>query len=112
MSNFGLSPLGRALPLGGVVALALLGVGAPAAATGGGGNFYRAELAQPASDARFVSRDVVWVCDGASCVAGRGTSRPVIMCAALAKKAGTVASFVADGKALEADDLARCNSGK
>lgn len=110
MSNFRLSQLAQPLSLGGAATLALLGLAAPAAAAGG--NFYRAELAQPASDARFVSRDVVWVCDGASCTAGRGTSRPVIMCAALAKKAGPVASFVADGKALEADDLARCNGGK
>jgi hypothetical protein len=32
-----------------------------------------------------------------------------MMCAALAKKAGRVASFTVDGKPLEDADLARCN---
>lgn len=82
------------------------------AATAAGGAYYRAELASPAPEARFVARDVVWACKGASCIAGQGTSRPLIMCSALAKAAGPVASFAAGGKALEADELARCNAVK
>ena len=84
----------------------------PATASAAGGSYYRAELANPASEARFVARDVVWACKGASCIAGQGTSRPLIMCSALAKAAGPVASFTAGGKALDADELARCNAVK
>ncbi|SEH14800.1 hypothetical protein SAMN05428974_1275 [Sphingopyxis sp. YR583] len=111
MPIFKLSPLARSFAL---TSLALIGgfAFASSAATAAGGVYYRAELASPAPEARFVARDVVWACTGAGCVASQGTSRPLIMCAALAKKAGPVASFTAGGKALEADDLARCNAAK
>ncbi|WP_447765888.1 CC_3452 family protein [Sphingopyxis panaciterrae] len=85
---------------------------ASSAASAAGGAYYRAELASPAPKARFVARDVVWICDGASCVAGRGTSRPAIMCSTLAKQAGSVSAFTANGKAFDADELARCNGAK
>lgn len=84
----------------------------PSTANAAGGAYYRAELANPAATGKFVARDIVWSCDGANCGAGRGTSRPLLICAGLAKKAGEVKSFVADGKPLEAEDLARCNHGK
>lgn len=111
MPGYKLSPLIHFLSLAGVVTIggtALL----PAAATAAGGTFYRAELASPAPETRFVARDVVWACKGASCLAGQGTSRPLIMCSALAKAAGPVTSFTAGGKALDAEDLARCNAAK
>jgi hypothetical protein len=109
MPIFKLSPHHLSQSLAAAVLVAGL---APVAATAAGGIFYRAELAVPASEARFVARDIVWACKGASCIAGQGTSRPVIMCSALAKAAGPVASFTAGGKALEADELARCNAAK
>lgn len=111
MPEFKLSPRTHSLSLAGA---ALIGGVAfwSTAATAAGGAYYRAELASPAPEARFVARDVVWACKGASCIAGQGTSRPLIMCSALAKAAGPVASFVANGKALEADELARCNGAK
>jgi hypothetical protein len=111
MPIFKLSPLPHSLSLAGA---ALIGGMAfwSAAATAAGGSYYRAELAGPASEARFVARDVVWACKGTSCIAGQGTSRRVIMCSALAKAAGPVANFTAAGKALDADELARCNAAK
>lgn len=111
MSAYTLSPRTHLLAIAGAVAIGGLTIWSPAA-TAGGGAYYRAELASPATDARFVARDVVWACKGASCIAGQGTSRPLIMCAALAKAAGPVASFIAKGKALDADELARCNAMK
>jgi hypothetical protein len=81
-------------------------------ATAAGGTYYHAELASPATQTRFVARDVVWACKDASCIAGQGTSRPLIMCSALAKAVGPVTSFTAGGKALDANDLARCNAVK
>ncbi|HEY0598048.1 CC_3452 family protein [Sphingopyxis sp.] len=111
MPEHKLSPLSRFLSLAGAVTIGSLALG-PTAATAAGGAFYRAELASPAPEARFVARDVVWACKDASCLAGRGTSRPLIMCSALAKAAGPVTSFTAGGKALDAEDLARCNAAK
>ena len=73
------------------------------------GPFYTAQLAQPAADTRTVAGGVLWQCDGHSCVADKGTSRPVVMCARLARAVGPVEAFSADGKALEAKDLDRCN---
>ena len=85
---------------------------ASTAATAAGGTYYRAELASPATQARFVARDVVWACNDVSCVAGQGTSRPLIICSALAKVVGPVTSFTAGGKAIEAEELTRCNAAK
>lgn len=106
MRKFTFSPLTSLLSLSGA---ALLGALAVSPATAAGGAYYSAELAQPASAGRFVARDVVWLCEGTRCSAPRGTSRPAIMCAALVKKTGPLTGFVANGKALEADELTRCN---
>lgn len=111
MPEFKLSPLARSFAPASAALIGALAF-ASSAATAAGGAYYRAELASPAPEARFVARDVVWACAGADCIAGQGTSRPLIMCAALAKKAGPVTSFTAGGKALEAEDLARCNATK
>lgn len=82
---------------------------APVTAGAAGGSYYRAELASPAPKAKFVARDVVWSCDGASCGAGRGTSRPLIMCASLAREAGEVKSFTVNGTPIAPEELTRCN---
>jgi hypothetical protein len=84
----------------------------PATANAAGGSYYSAELANPSATGKFVAKGVVWSCEGVNCGAGRGTSRPAIICAGLAREAGEVKSFVANGKALEAEDLARCNGAK
>lgn len=97
-----------ALPLLGV-ALAGGSLALPTIANAAGGAYYRAELSSPAPKGKFVARGIVWSCEGTQCVGARGTSRPLMMCAGLAKEAGEVKGFIADGKALEAEDLARCN---
>lgn len=112
MTEFKLSPRSRSLSLAGVVLFGGLAFWSAGASAAGGGAYYRAELAGPASAARFVARDVVWACKGTSCIAGQGNSRPLIMCSSLVKAAGPVASFVANEKALDADELARCNAAK
>ncbi|MHA4838959.1 CC_3452 family protein [Sphingopyxis sp. MSC1_008] len=111
MPDFKLSPRTHNFALAGAALIGGLAF-ASTAATAAGGAYYRAELASPAPEARFVARDVVWACADAGCSAGQGTSRPLIMCSALARKAGPVTSFTAGGKALDADDLARCNAAK
>ena len=111
MPDFKLSPLSATLSFAGAMMIGSLAFGSTAA-TAAGGAYYRAELASPATEARFVARDVVWVCKDASCLAGQGTSRPLIMCSALVKKAGPVTGFTAGGKAFDAEELARCNAAK
>ena len=105
---FKFSSSAHVLPLIGVV-LAGSSAMLPATASAAGGAYYRAELASPAPKSKFVARGIVWSCTGTDCVGARGTSRPLMMCSGLAKEAGEVKSFTADGKALEAEDLARCN---
>lgn len=82
---------------------------APTPAQAAEGPFYRAELAAPATASKTVSSGQVWNCGANACVSSKGTSRPVITCARLARDVGEVTAFVAGGKALEAADLAKCN---
>lgn len=81
----------------------------PAPAIASSGPYYTAELAAPASENRTVAGGVAWSCQGTTCVAGKGTSRPIRMCRELQRSMGDVTAFTAKGEALEADDLARCN---
>lgn len=81
----------------------------PAPATASNGVFYTAQLAAPASDSRTIAGGVAWSCRGSTCVAGKGTSRPLRVCRELQRSVGEVTSFIANGEALEAEDLARCN---
>lgn len=74
------------------------------------GNAYRAELSRPASADRFVVRDLIWNCAGASCAATQTTSRPATDCAALADKAGPLRSFAIAGQPLASDALEKCNA--
>lgn len=82
---------------------------APAAAQNPSKAYYRAELAQPASQAKAIAGDLVWACNGTSCVADKGTSRPLRICRDLNRKFGEVANFTAKGELLAAEDLAKCN---
>ena len=82
---------------------------APAPATAASGAYYVAELAAPASDSRAVAGGVAWSCQGTTCVANKGTSRPMRICRELQREMGEVTAFTANGEALEADKLARCN---
>lgn len=107
--------LSSARPFAAFVALAwtTLTIGsaiAPAPAQAAEGPYYRAELAAPAKAAKPIAGGMVWSCSQNACTSGKGTSRPAIVCARLVKEVGPVASFTAAGKALEADDIARCNA--
>ena len=81
----------------------------PALAQNPAKGYYRAELATPATQARVVAGDLVWACAGTSCVADKGTSRPLRICRDLNRKFGEVTNFTAKGEALAAEDLGRCN---
>ena len=82
---------------------------APAFAQKSSKAYYRAELAQPAAQPRAIAGDVVWACNGASCIADKGTSRPLRICRELNRKVGEVISFSAKGELLPSQDLVKCN---
>lgn len=73
------------------------------------GPYYQASLATPAAKASYISSDLAWTCNDTTCVAGRGTSRATIICGRLAREVGDITGFVANGKALDAKQLAKCN---
>ncbi len=96
--------LRRTAPLFAALALSASPVLAQTAAP-----FFTAELAAPAAEARFAAGGVVWHCEGTSCRAARTNARPIRVCSGLQREAGAVVRFSANGAALSAEDLARCN---
>lgn len=82
---------------------------APAPAYAQSGAYYTATLAQPAEDNRAVAAGVAWTCSGTTCVANKGTSRPMRICRGLAREFGEVVTFTAKGKDLADEKLAKCN---
>lgn len=112
MSSLRLSPLHYVFSLFAAVVLAsfLLVGTASQAQTRTNAAVYRAELAQPATTARLAAGGVVWTCAGNACTAPRSNSRPAIVCARLAREAGTLSSFAVSGAAISGSDLERCNA--
>ena len=90
-------------PLLAFVALGL--AAAPAAAS-----IYAAKPATPSESGRIVVRDVVWSCGPQACVGSTDKSRPIVLCQALAKKAGRIESFTVNGAPMADADLDRCNA--
>ena len=80
---------------------------APVAAQSG--PYYTAQLAQPAEESRTVAGGVAWACEGTTCVANKGTSRPSRICRGLSRDLGEITDFTADGEALPEEQLNRCN---
>lgn len=73
------------------------------------GAYYTATLAQPADDNRAVAGGVAWSCKGTTCVANKGSSRPMRICRGLSREFGEIVNFTAKGKELAGDKLAKCN---
>ena len=71
---------------------------------------YSATPVTTPADAQIVARDIAWACDGQSCTGSTSNGRPLVICQAFAKKAGRIASFNVDGRALAAAELDRCNT--
>lgn len=101
----------------GIIALALAYTGvtfgtltAPTAAMAkASGPYYVAELAAPASESRTVAGGVAWFCEGTTCRAAKGSSRPLRICRGLQREFGEVVSFETKGEELAAERLAKCN---
>ena len=69
-------------------------------------------LAKPASPAsgRFITRDIIWRCGPDACQGSTEAGRAFTLCQSLARRAGRIESFIADGRALPAAELDRCNA--
>lgn len=100
----------------GVFAMALAYTGvtfgtliAPTPAVAGSGAYYTAQLATPAEDNRTVASGVAWSCEGTTCVANKGTSRPMRICRGLNREFGEIVSFTTKGEELAEERLAKCN---
>ena len=89
-------------PLFALAAIAL--TAAPAFA----GN-YSAKPAVPASG-RIIGRDIMWRCGPDACQGSTSESRPAVICQSLARQAGRIESFIADGRAFTAAELGKCNA--
>ena len=83
---------------------ALIFAAAPAVAS-----TYSATLTSP-SDQRIVGGDIVWNCATGTCQGATEESRPAVICQNLARTAGKVGSFLADGRAFSAAELDKCNT--
>ena len=59
---------------------------------------------------QIIGKDISWTCAGGSCRGSTEASRPLVLCQDLAKHAGRIESFTADGQALSAEQLAKCNT--
>lgn len=89
-----------------IAILSLALVSGPAFAAG-----FQAETGAQPPQTRFVARDSIWRCTGTACVSTNQTStRPAIVCAALAREVGTLRSFIANGRAFGAEELQACNA--
>ena len=71
--------------------------------------FYTAELAEPAAERTVIAGGVAWTCADTTCIAPKGSSRPLRICRELQRDLGEVKSFTTKGEALEAARLAKCN---
>lgn len=71
---------------------------------------YSAQPAVAPAAKRIVGRDIAWVCGPASCQGSTELSRPVVLCQDLARRAGRITRFTADGRALGTAELDKCNS--
>jgi hypothetical protein len=73
---------------------------------------YSAALSAPLdAPRREIIRGTLWKCEGDRCTASGQGSRPVMLCARVVKKFGTVTRFAAPEGELSAEDLAKCNAG-
>ena len=71
---------------------------------------YSAKPAAAPTSAKIIGKDISWSCTADGCRGSTEASRPLILCQDLAKHAGRIESFSADGKSLSEEQLAKCNS--
>jgi len=80
-------------------------IAAPAMA----GTYSAKPLTAPAA-AKIIGKDISWACGAEACQGSTDASRPMVLCQDLAKRAGRLQSFVADGRSLSVAELDKCNA--
>lgn len=71
---------------------------------------YAAKPASVPEAGRIIGKDIAWTCNAEGCRGSTEASRPLVLCQDLAKRAGRIETFVADGRAISAEELAKCNA--
>lgn len=71
---------------------------------------YSATFATAPARTAIVTRNTIWKCNGATCIAPKSGTRDAIMCELVAREVGALQSFAVAGTAFDADALARCNT--
>ena len=80
-------------------------VAAPAAAA----NYAAKPIAAPTA-AKIIGKDISWTVSAGAYVGSTDASRPLVICQDLAKRAGRLESFSANGQAIASSDLDKCNA--
>ncbi len=88
---------------------ALIAVAALAASPAVAGSYSAKPVAAPTST-KIIGKDISWSRDGDTYRGSTEASRPLVLCQDLAKRAGRIETFVADGQTLSDEQLAKCNS--
>lgn len=73
-------------------------------------NYYVAIPAAQPTKTHLVTNSTAWRWENNAFVASKAPQRDPVLCAAVAKRAGTLASFTVAGQAFDADALAKCNA--
>jgi hypothetical protein len=73
------------------------------------GSYSAKPIAAPAAT-KIIGKDISWICGPDACQGSTEASRPLVLCQDLAKRAGRLESFVANGRALSAAELDKCNA--
>jgi len=88
---------------------ALFALVALAAAPAAAATYSAKPIAVPTA-AKIIGKDISWTCGANGCQGSTETSRPLVICQDLAKRAGRLESFAANGQALGAVELDKCNA--
>lgn len=88
---------------------ALIAATALTAAPAAAATYSAKPIAAPAQN-KIIGKDISWNFASGSFHGATDASRPQIICQDLAKRAGRLESFVADGQALSTADLDKCNA--
>jgi len=73
------------------------------------GTYSAKPISVPAS-AKIIGKDISWTVSAGAYVGSTESSRPLVICQDLAKHAGRLESFTANGQPLAGADLDKCNA--
>ena len=71
---------------------------------------YSAKPVSAPAAGKIIGKDISWACTANGCRGSTEASRPLVLCQDLAKRAGRLESFVANGQPLPAEQLDKCNA--